>query len=138
MSKQEKKNELIKPDELKYHIAEVSDKGFNKDRFSKMALMAISENPSLQKCSRLSLFKELVKCARQGLMPDGKEAALVPFRRKDGGFDATLMPMTWGLAKLARQSGEVKSLAAFLVREGEPFQIKIDADGQSIRHEPDP
>ena len=123
--------------EILAHIEPVVDAGFNKDRFAKMTLITLADNPSLAKASKNSLYKELVQLARAGLVPDGKEAALVPFFNKQKKmYEATAMPMVAGLIKNARKSGEVKSLGAFLVHKNDDFVIERDSEGQRFSHKP--
>ena len=74
---------------------------------------------------------ELVKCARMGLVPDGQEAAIVPFKQHP-----KLMPMVWGLVKLAQQSGALKSLYADLVYTEDEFEIIRNETGLKFQHTP--
>ncbi len=115
------------------HIEPVMGKMLNKEKFAKMAMMALAENPSLSRASKVSFIRECVKAARFGVHLDNKEAALVPFKG-----ECKLMIMVGGLVKLARQSGQIKSLASFLVREEEPFEIYVDEHGQHFKHIPAP
>ena len=48
----------------------------NADRFVRNAYTAITNNPYLLGLDRPSLFNAVMKSAQDGLMPDGKEAAL--------------------------------------------------------------
>lgn len=122
---------VIAKEQIIEHITPVVDKAFPVERFAKMAAVALMEVPALQNASKVSIVRELIKCARKGLVPDGHEAAIVPFKGQ-----ARLMPMVSGLIKLARQSGEIKSLVAFLVREGDGFEVWVDENGQHVRHTP--
>ena len=48
------------------------------DKFREVALAAIRRMPGLVSCNRQSLFNALINAAQDGLMPDGREAAIVP------------------------------------------------------------
>ena len=72
------------------------------EKFTRVAMTAIQNNPDLQNADRRSLFGAIVRLAQDGLLPDGREAALVLFGNK-----AQAMPMIAGVLKKVRQSGEV-------------------------------
>lgn len=59
-----------------------------------------------------------------GLVPDGIEAALVPFKT-----ECQAIPMYAGLIKRARNSGEVSSIWADVVYEGETVDVWVE-DGE--------
>ena len=100
-------------------------------KFIRVAQTAITSNPSIMKLERTSLWTSLTKCAEVGLMPDGKEAAIVPFGNK-----ATFMSMVAGKMKLARNSGEIKTLDSQVVYANDDFKYWIDEEGPHIRHIP--
>src|SRR5215472_9552133 len=64
-------------------------------RFKRVLVTALNQNPELAKCNRHSLFLAAIKCAQDGLYPDGREAALVPFKGQ-----AQYMPMVTGYRRL--------------------------------------
>lgn len=100
-------------------------------KFIRVAQTAITTNPTLMKCDRTSLFAALTKAAEVGLMPDGREAAIVPFKDK-----AQFMSMIAGKMKLARNSGEIKTLDSQIVYQADDFKYWIDEEGPHIRHIP--
>jgi recombination protein RecT len=62
------------------------------EKFTRVALTAIQNNPDLAvKADRRSLFGACVRLAQDGLLPDGREAAIVMF-----GDKAQAMPMISG------------------------------------------
>lgn len=117
------------------------------DKFQRVVATAALSNPSLLGCERASLLLACMKLAQDGLLPDGREAALVPFKNRvkgdDGNFhdewQVQAMPMAWGLRKKILQSGEVISLETGLVYRAEVesgnflYEIGIDPP---IRHRP--
>lgn len=127
------------------------------ERFERIVLTAMNNNPDLLACDRRSLFNACTKAAQDGLLPDGREGALVPFKDKNGKKMAQWMPMAFGLKKLVRQSGEIESIDARIVfqkeidpvtdadgnivydRDGRPvrrFEYIIKQGKEEIRHEP--
>lgn len=64
------------------------------ERFMRVILTAIQNNPALLQVSRKSLFNAAVKAAQDGLLPDSREGAIVPY--KD---EAQWLPMIAGLRK---------------------------------------
>src|SRR5438552_10623132 len=55
------------------------------DRFIRVTLTAVQTNPDLlnpQKVQRQSLFGALTKAAQDGLLPDGREGVIIPYKGK--------------------------------------------------------
>lgn len=100
------------------------------DRFVRTAITAIQMNPDLLSTDRKSLLGACMKAAQDGLMVDGREAALVIFKNK-----AQYMPMVAGLLKKARQSGQVSSISAHVVYERDQFDYEL-GDKERIYHKP--
>lgn len=101
------------------------------DKFRRVALTSIQSNPDLMRADRRSLFSACVKCAQDGLLPDGREAALVVF-----GNAVSYMPMVSGILKRVRNSGELASITSQIVYRNDTFRYWVDADGEHIQHEP--
>jgi recombination protein RecT len=100
------------------------------EKFSRVAMTAIQNNPQLQNADRASLFGAVVKLAQDGLLPDGREAALVMFGNK-----AQAMPMIAGVLKKIRQSGEVSKISAQVVYENDHFKVSYGFD-EDVEHNP--
>lgn len=100
------------------------------EKFSRVAMTAIQNNPALQNADRRSLFGAVVRLAQDGLLPDGREAALVMF-----GDKAQAMPMIAGVLKKIRQSGEVAKISAQVVYENDHFLVKYGFD-EDVEHNP--
>lgn len=69
-------------------------------RFVRATATALLQNPDLAKCDRDSVFAAIIKCATDGLIPDGREAALVIYKGKCG-----YLPMIGGMTKLLAEYG---------------------------------
>jgi recombination protein RecT len=100
------------------------------EKFKRVVVVAISQNPDLFKADRRSLFTAAQKCAADGLLPDGRQAALVVY-----GNQATYMPMVAGIRQRMRNSGEVLSAEAHVVYRNDKFFRKL-GDDPAIVHEP--
>lgn len=100
------------------------------EKFSRVAMTAIQNNPALQNADRRSLFGAVVRLAQDGLLPDGREAALVLF-----GGKAQAMPMIAGILKKIRQSGEVAKISAQVVYENDHFVVSYGFD-EDVEHSP--
>jgi recombination protein RecT len=88
---------------------------------------------------RQSIYESLLKCAADGLLPDGREAALVKFNTKDGDRwvnKAQYMPMVAGIMKKARNSGEIAAIFAQVVYANDTFKVSLVTDGVPVVHEP--
>lgn len=103
------------------------------DAFRNAAVVAVTDNPAILGCDRPSVFKAIRTLAAAGLVPDGREAAIVPFKGK-----AQAMPMVAGLIKTARNSGKIKSLWAELVYEDEDFRVYPEDGERKFEHVYDP
>ena len=112
------------------------------ERFVRTALTALQLNPELAVANRQTLWNSLMRAASDGLMPDGRQAALVLFNdnnpksRTYKQQTVVYMPMVAGLLTRFRNSGQFKSITVNVVREGEPFRHWVDENGEHLMHEP--
>jgi recombination protein RecT len=111
-------------------------KGVSVDKFIRVAVTALQNTPALMECERTSIYSAAMMCAQDGLMPDGREAALVKFNAKNGPPRARYMPMVQGILKKIRNSGELGSISAHVVRVGEQFDYWVDEKGEHVKHIP--
>jgi recombination protein RecT len=115
------------------------------ERFLRVCMTALQNNQKLLACSRQSFFNAAMKCAQDGLLPDGREAAIVPFGEEDDGQGggrsrsdlAGYMPMVHGIRKKVRNSGEMKDLHAHVVYAGDDFAYQL-GDDPFVKHIPKP
>ena len=109
------------------------------DRFIRVVMTAVQNNRDLLACRRQSLLNACIKAATDGLIPDGREGAIVPFgESEDGGpksEQAQWMPMIGGIRKKARNSGELSDWYAHVVYQGDEFDYEL-GDNPHIRHKP--
>lgn len=102
------------------------------EKFTRVAQTAILSNPNLMNADRKSLFGSITKLAQDGLLPDGREAALVMF-----GQQVQAMPMIAGILKKIRQSGDVAKISAQVVHENDHFVVSYGFD-EDVTHNPPP
>lgn len=102
------------------------------EKFVRVIATAVQTNPDLadpSKCERTSLYAAAMRLAQDGLLPDGREAAIVPFKGK-----AQAMPMVAGIVKKIHQSGEVKVIEAHVVYSADEYDAWVDETGSHFKH----
>lgn len=102
------------------------------ERFQAAFVTAVAVNPAIFKCSPQSIRTALMKCAADGLVPDGRQAALVPFADV-----CTYMPMVGGIISRAKDLGDIERINAQPVHENDTF-IWHQGDDERIEHKPAP
>ena len=109
------------------------------ERFQRVLLTALQRNHKLLACTKQSLWNACLLAAQDGLLPDGREGAIVPYGENADGKKqadvATWMPMIEGLRKKARNSGEISNWEAHIVRARDHFEV-ILGDTPRIDHKP--
>lgn len=111
------------------------------DRFKRVVLTAINLNPDLLNADRRSLFNSASRAASDGLLPDGREGALVIFKdNKTGKEMCQWMPMVFGILKKLRQSAEIAAISARCVYKNEVeqgrFSFNISDGEEHLTHDP--
>jgi recombination protein RecT len=110
--------DTIRSAKFKQEIQAALPESVSPDRFARVAITALLQNPSIQNASRESVLNSLLRCAQDGLLPDGQQAALVMFQNK-----AQYMPMVGGYRQIAAEHGW--SLRTFLVYENDAFDYEL-------------
>jgi recombination protein RecT len=100
-------------------------------QFIRAAMTSAALNPDILATSWQSFWNACLRACRDGLLPDGVEGAVVPYKDK-----ANWIPMYQGLLRRFRRSGQFKWVAANVVREGEKFEHYIDETGEHFKHVP--
>lgn len=110
-------------------VAEVLPTKITPERLMTVVLMQISQTPALGRCSRDSLLRCVLQGASLGLSFGANlgQAYMVPY-----GTEATFIVGYRGLVTLARRSGEIASLKAVAVFEGDQFQWVEGSDAKII------
>lgn len=112
--------------------AAVLPKHMSADRFVRSAMIAVSREPKLLQCRPETMYHALQQAAVLGLEVSGTlgSAYLIPYKDT-----VQLIPGYRGLIALARQSGEVTSIDAYVVHEGDRCHVRLGTD-PNIEHEP--
>jgi recombination protein RecT len=109
------------------------------ERFIRVVVTAIQSNPNLLRCTRRSLFTACLKAAEDGLLPDGREGVIIPFREDvEGGgkeTNAIWVPMIRGFRKKVYESGLIKDWRCEVVYQGDEFAYEL-GDEPFIKHRP--
>ena len=100
------------------------------EKFVRVTLTAVQTNPQLINADRRTLFAAATKAAQMGLLPDGREGAIVTFKDQ-----AQWMPMVAGIMKLVRNSGEISTWSVQAVYENDQFDFML-GDDEHIIHKP--
>lgn len=134
------KQELGSPSQMAA-LASVLPEHIDVKSFCRITMMAVQNAPALLDADRNSLFASLQRCATDGLIPDGKEAALIEFNTKDKASGKYIkkiqyLPMVAGILKRARQSGQIATIAARCVYDNDEFDYWIDENGEHMMHRP--
>lgn len=110
------------------------------DHFRATFITAVANNPEILTCDLQTVKTALMKAATDNLMPDNREAAIVPFwtKMKDGDGKeksvkvAQYMPMVYGIRKRALELGGAR-ITAECVYEND-FYDSEQGDAPFIRH----
>ena len=70
--------------------------GMTGEEYQRICLNALLLNPALAQCTNHSIDVAVIQCINAGLVPDGKQASIIPFKDT-----ATLVPMIEGKLMLA-------------------------------------
>lgn len=106
------------------------------DRFRRIAMRAIQEDPKLLSADRNSLYLACQAAAIDGLMPDGREGKLVTYKTKAGNNwidKVQWQRMVGGLRVLSARHGF--DLLANAVHENDAFDYELGS-APAIHHKP--
>jgi len=112
-------------------------KNITPDRLLRVVASAMARNPKLNTCSRDSLYLCFNNSAQLGVEPNLLgECYYIPYRNnKTGIMEAQFILGYRGLIKILKQSGEVKSIEARCVKDGDFFRYSFGLN-PSLIHEP--
>lgn len=114
----------------------------NAAKFIRVVLNAVLANPRLLDVSRRSLMGAAMRCAQDGLLPDGRDAVLNIYNTKvkvgnkwEWQETAQYLPMVGGLIKKLYASKEITYVDAVVVHKDDHFKYRR-GDNPGIEHEP--
>jgi recombination protein RecT len=103
-------------------------------RFIHTVLTLLTDHPELQRCTPRSLIMACRRAAEDGLMLDGHEAAIVPFR-DSAEVLAQYVPMIFGIRKKVRGTGLVSDWTVTPVFEGDDYDYALGSNPY-VHHKP--
>ena len=106
------------------------------ERFTRIALSAVSNNPQLGGCTPMSFLASMMNAAQLGLEPNTPlgQAYLIPFKNK-GVMECQFQIGYKGLIDLAYRSGDVKTIMAQTVYENDVFEFEFGLEPR-LKHVP--
>lgn len=120
-----------KIEELKPQLARALPKHLSADRLVRVALTTLRLNPKLQECKAESLMGALMQAGALGLEPGVLgHCYLVPY-----GSECTLIVGYRGMIDLARRSGQIQTVYARIVHDGDVFHLRYGLD-EALEHVP--
>lgn len=108
------------------------------ERFTRIALTALSSNPALMGCEKRSFLGALMNSAQLGLEPNTPlgQAYLIPFKNKKKEIVECQFQIGYkGLLDLAYRSGEFASIYAQTVYEKDEFEYEYGLE-MKLKHKP--
>lgn len=121
---------------MKPQIEAALPKVITAERFTRMALTAVSSNPKLADCTPKSFMGALMQAAQLGLEPNTPlgQAYLIPYRNK-GVMEVQYQTGYKGLIELAHRSGQFKNIEAHTVFENDEFEYEYGLEPKLV-HKP--
>lgn len=103
----------------------------NSDRFLRIALTSIRQNPKLAQCKQESLLAALMTSAQLGLEPGVLgQCYLIPY-----GQECQFQISYKGMIELLRRSGQLKDIYAYSVYENDEFEMIYGLE-RNLKHKP--
>lgn len=125
---------------IKKQMALALPKHLTADRLARIATTEIRRVPALAQCNPESFLGAVMQCAQLGLEPSNGlgHAYLIPFgngKDKKGRSNVQLIIGYRGMIDLARRSGQIVSLSARAVYEGDEFSYQFGLN-EDLKHIP--
>ena len=106
-------------------------KHVNSERFVRIAITTIRQNPKLAQCNQESLLGALMVSAQLGLEPGVLgQCYLIPYGR-----ECQFQIGYKGMIELLRRSGQLKDIYAYSVYENDEFEMTYGLD-RDLKHKP--
>lgn len=108
------------------------------ERFTRIAMTAVTQNPQLGECTPGSFIGALLTAAQLGLEPNTPlgQAYLIPyFNGKNRTLECQFQLGYRGMIALAHRSGELQNVEAHIVRENDYFDYELGLN-PVLKHKP--
>lgn len=138
---------FINKPSMKNQLAAALPKHMTADRMIRIVTTEIRKNPELAGCGQQSFIGAVVQCSQLGLEPGNAlgHAYLLPFKKKKKNqqtgkwevvsMDVQLIIGYRGMIDLARRSGQIVSISARTVRQGDNFHFEYGLN-ENLTHIP--
>lgn len=131
---------FINQPSMKEQLTAALPRHMTAERMIRIATTEIRKVPALGDCDTMSFVSAIVQCSQLGLEPGGAlgHAYLLPFgnrNEKSGKKNVQLIIGYRGMIDLARRSGQIASLSARVVREGDDFSFEFGLE-EKLVHRP--
>lgn len=132
--------ELINKPSMKAQLAAALPRHMTPDRMIRIVTTEIRKTPALATCDMQSFVGAVVQCSQLGLEPGNAlgHAYLLPFgngKSKSGQSNVQLIIGYRGMIDLARRSGQIVSISARTVRQGDNFHFEYGLN-ENLTHVP--
>ena len=106
------------------------------ERFTRMALSALNNNPKLQECTQMSFLAALMNAAQLGLEPNTSlgQAYLIPYKNK-GVLECQFQIGYKGMIDLVYRNEMVQTVQAHCVYKNDDFKYELGLDPK-LQHVP--
>ena len=123
---------------VNFNAALLARCGYSADAYCRVVLNAMVQTPQIAECNPDSLQQALLAAMNAGLVPDGKEAVIVPYHnRKAGKLEAQLIPCVKGMIKLVQQAKPGTVLRVMAVFAGDEWEY-TEGLHPKLNHVPSP
>ncbi len=119
---------IAKP-EFRERLSQALPPGVDVDRFQRVVLTAIQQNPQIASGDRAALYNAAIRAAADGLLPDGREGAFVIMKGAP-----QWMPMVAGIIKRLATAGI--TIDAQIVHEADHFEQTLGDDASIVHRAP--
>lgn len=120
-------------DKKAFSYAELLPAELSVERFITTCKVAIAKNPKLLEANRLTLYLAIDQACKDGLLLDGKEAALAIF-----GNEVQYMPMIAGIYKLGSNTGLLTTPISEVIYQNDLFEHWTINGAVHLKHAPAP
>jgi recombination protein RecT len=135
---------VIGSEPMQLKIQQALPSGISLDRFTRTTLTAIQTKPEIVEAEHNSLYNSVVRAAADGLMPDGRQGAIVVYDTKvklTNGQERWIKKAQWmvmveGCIHKLTKAGVMAY--AVSVYANDDFELWNDEVGQHVRHRPPP
>ena len=134
--------DIVRSKSFQAQMAMALPKNLTAERLTRIVMTEVRKTPALLNCNQESFFGAVLQCAQLGLEPGSAlgHCYLLPFgngKARDGRPNCQLIIGYRGMIDLARRSGQIQSINAYVVHEADDFEYELGLH-PDIHHKPSP